>query len=492
MAKSKIFFVLSFCFLAGVFAASFFSIENYLILIFVASGAAIFLVDYKNKKTMVAGVAILFLALGAWRTNVSLENTLHNLANSKIGPAEFSGTVAKEPETDEKYQKIVVENEQKNKILINADIYPKYDYGDELKISCVLQKPPDLRQGFGGRGKNFSERFDYQMYLAKDGIYWICSKAKMETLARNRGNKAYAVVLAIKNKFEEKLSAIFPDPEGAYLKGLLLGGSKRMTEDFSEAFRRTGTSHTVAVSGYNVAIVAAFLMWAGIWLGLWRQQVFSFAVVGIILFVLATGAPSSAVRAGIMGALVIWAMKEGRLANSTNAILLAAGVMLAINPLLLRYDAGFQLSFLATFGIVYLSPVLENFWIGKPSKFIRETVILTMAATIFVLPVILNSFENLSLVSPVANFLILPAIPVMMGMGFAAGMAGFVFVSLGKLVGFAPYILLKIELWLVEWMAGWSWASIEVKNFGWQYVAAYYAILFCVIYRARKSESKFF
>jgi competence protein ComEC len=193
-----------------------------------------------------------------------------------------------------------------------------------------------------------------------------------------------------------------------------------------------------------------------------------------------------------MGALVIWAMKEGRLANSTNAILLAAGAMLAINPLLLRYDAGFQLSFLATFGIVYLSPVLENFWIGKPSKFIRETVILTMAATIFVLPVILNSFENLSLVSPVANFLILPAIPVIMGMGFAAGMAGFVFVPLGKLAGFVPYILLKIELWLVEWMAGWSWASIEVKNFGWQYVAAYYAILFCVIYRARKSESKFF
>ena len=68
-------------------------------------------------------------------------------------------------------------------------------------------------------------------------------------------------MLNLKNKFEEKLSRVFPDPEGAYLKGLLLGGSKRMPNDVTEAFQRTGTTHTVAVSGYNVTIVAAFLMW---------------------------------------------------------------------------------------------------------------------------------------------------------------------------------------------------------------------------------------
>jgi competence protein ComEC len=202
--------------------------------------------------------------------------------------------------------------------LINSDIYPSYEYGDQLKINCILQEP-----------KNYADsNFDYQIYLAKDGIYRVCNKAQIIPVARNKGNNIYASILAIKNKFEEKLSAIFPDPEGAYLKGLLLGGSKRMTKDLNDAFSRTGTTHTVAVSGYNVTIVAAFLMWLGIWLGLWRQQVFSFAVIGIVLFVLMTGAPSSAVRAGIMGGLVIWAMKEGRLANSTNAILLAAGAML--------------------------------------------------------------------------------------------------------------------------------------------------------------------
>jgi competence protein ComEC len=491
LAGSKIFFILSLAFLAGIFLASFFQIEKYIILIFVAAGIIIFVINYKNKKVIVASAAVLFLALGIWRTNFSLDAAKNNLANQKLGLVEFVGIVAREPESDEKYQKIIVEDEEKDKILINSDIYPEYQYGDELKVSCTLQEP-----------KNYEDsKFDYQMYLAKDGIYRICNKAQITAVAKNKGNRFYSVILAVKNKFEARLSAIFPDPEGAYLKGLLLGGSKRMTKDLSDAFQRTGTTHTVAVSGYNVTIVAAFLMEAGILIGLWRQQVFSFAVLGIILFVLMTGAPSSAVRAGVMGALVIWAMKEGRLANSQNAILLAAGVMLLVNPLLLRYDAGFQLSFLATLGIVYLSPLLENlvlkFWRaprifggGRTPKLIQETVILTMSAMIFVLPVILNSFEKLSLVSPFANFVILPAIPYIMGMGFAAGMTGFIFVPLGTLVGFVPYILLKVELIVVQWMANLPWASVEVKNFGWKYILAYYLFLFLALYYFKGKDKK--
>ncbi|MFA5871509.1 MAG: ComEC/Rec2 family competence protein [Parcubacteria group bacterium] len=480
MTKAKVFFILSLAFLFGVFIASFLRIEEYLILIIIASGIAILVINCKDRKMAVASAAVLIFALGAWRANISLDGARSNLAGSKLGPTELLVKVAKEPEIDEKYQKIIVKDIDKNRILINADIYPAYNYGDELKVSCILQEP-----------KNFEDSaFDYQMYLAKDGIYRVCNKTQISVVARNKGSMFYAAVLTIKNKFEKKLSQIFPDPEGAYLKGLLLGGSKRMTQNLSDAFQRTGTTHTVAVSGYNVTIVAAFLMWLGIFLGLWRQQVFSFALIGIVLFVLMTGAPASAVRAGIMGSLVIWAMKEGRLANSTNAIMLAAGAMLAINPLLLRYDAGFQLSFLATIGIVQLSPILENFFWrgGRAPKLIRETVILTMAATIFVLPIILNSFEKLSLVSPFANFVILPAIPAIMGIGFAAGIAGFILLPLGRLVGFVPYILLKAELFAVGWMANLPWASVEVKNFGWKLMFVYYAVLLIVVFIHNKKS----
>jgi len=231
-------------------------------------------------------------------------------------------------------------------------------------------------------------------------------------------------------------------------------------------------------------------MWLGIWLGLWRQQVFTFAVIGIVLFVLMTGAPSSAVRAGIMGGLVIWAMKEGRLAHSTNAIMLAAAVMLLINPLLLRYDAGFQLSFLATLGIIWLYPLFEkNFW-GSEANIFKETILMTVAAQFFVLPILLNSFEKLSIVSPFANLLILPAIPYIMLGGFVAGMAGFIFVPLGKLIGFIPYILLKLELLIIQWLANFSWASLEIKNFGWIHISVYYGLLLAalILYNRRNRK----
>ena len=104
-------------------------------------------------------------------------------------------------------------------------------------------------------------------------------------------------------------------------------------------------------------------------------------------------------------------------------------------------------------------------------------------------PIIISSFEKFSLVSPIANFLILPAIPVIMGTGFAAGMAGFAFVPLGKLVGFLPYALLKIELFVMQWLGNLSWASVEVKNFSWVYIVLYYFVLGVLLIRANKKRA---
>ena len=483
MTKSKIFFILALGFISGVFVASFFQIESYIILSVVVGGAIILIVNYKNKKIAVISLGFLFLALGIWVFNGSRDRAGHEITRVWEGPVTFGGVIAAEPEIGEGTQKILVENENREKILVSTSEYSEYSFGDQLKISCAVKK-----------AENFSSGFNYQMHLAKDKIYRVCSRPQITLLARNQGRSGVQFLLGVKNSFEEKLSQIFPDPEGAFLKGLLLGGSKRMTKNLSDAFSRTGTSHTVAVSGFNVTVVAIFLMWAGIWIGLWRQQAFWFSIVGIALFILMTGFPASAVRAGIMGSLVLWAMKEGRLGNSTNAIMLAAALMLAANPLLLRFDAGFQLSFLATLGIIHLAPLLENFfWQGRAPKLVKETVFLTLAATIFVLPVIIANFEKFSLVSPIANFLILPAIPGIMLAGFAAGTAGFVFLPLGQLMGFIPYIFLKIELAAIQWMASWSWSAIEIKNFGWAYFAAYYIILASSLYYfKRKNRAELF
>jgi competence protein ComEC len=248
-------------------------------------------------------------------------------------------------------------------------------------------------------------------------------------------------------------------------------------------------THIVAVSGYNVTIVAEYLILLGIFLGLWRKQAFWFAILGIAIFVFMVGLPSSAVRAGVMGSVLLWGMKNGRLGNSQNAIVFAAAVMLLINPLLLRWDIGFQLSFLATLGIIYFYPVLENYLIKKQKVGgLREIIFLTLSAQIFVLPIILFNFEKLSLISPLANLLVLPIIPITMLLGFLATLCQFFLPFLAQILSWPVFILLKYEVGTISFLAGLKFSSLEIKNFSWIGVVIWYMILAFIIYKAKSQK----
>jgi competence protein ComEC len=272
------------------------------------------------------------------------------------------------------------------------------------------------------------------------------------------------------------------------LSGLLLGGTDHLSKEVQDNFSRTGMTHIVAVSGYNVTIVAEYLMIFGIFLGLWRKQAFWFAVLGIILFVIITGIPPSVVRAGIMGILLIWAMKNGRLSNSKNAILFSAGLMLLLNPMLLRWDVGFQLSFLATIGIIYLYPIFDAILIKKNKVFgISEILFLTISAQIFVLPVILFNFKNLSLISPLANILILPIIPLAMFLGFLTIVVGFFSGFLASIISWLTYLPLKYEILMINYLAGLKYSSMEV-GFPWWGVVIWYIILSGIIFLKNKNS----
>ena len=160
MTKSKIFLILAVSFLLGIFLASFFEITRTSLLIITVGALTVLVLNRENKKALVASAALICLMLGIWRCNCFLDGALKKMSEVTLGPESFVAAVVEEPEARDKYQKIVARNESGEKILINADVYPSYDYGDKIKVSCNIQKP-----------KNFSEKFDYQMYLAKDGIF---------------------------------------------------------------------------------------------------------------------------------------------------------------------------------------------------------------------------------------------------------------------------------------------------------------------------------
>ena len=477
ISKSKIFFVLLISFVLGVVWRSFFEFDILFIWILLLIGLGLWISDYKNKKSIVVALSVLLFLLGIWRTDHRIQKVSElEKFDENI---EFTSNVLSEPEEKEWYKNIVLEIEEGKKILVRVGLFDDIKYGDNLKVSCKPEIP-----------ENFSPDFDYRMYLAKDSIFYICKEAQIEK-TENKNKNAYFAILNIKNKMEKNLEKVVPAPESELAKGLLFGGDDGLSRELQEAFSRTGMTHIVAVSGYNVTIIAEYLMIFGIFMGLWRQQSFYLALFGIFIFVAMIGFPSSAIRAGLMGSLILWAMKNGRLANIDNAILLSGAIMLFINPLSLRWDIGFQLSFLATLGIVKMSPIWEKYFLGKFKALgITEIIMMTISAQLFVLPIILYNFHTFSVISILANLLILPIIPITMLFTFLSALSGFVFYPLSLVFGWAAYGFLHYEIAVVRFLSDLRWSSLEVENFRMSGFFIWYASVFLIFYLISKKERK--
>lgn len=280
-----------------------------------------------------------------------------------------------------------------------------------------------------------------------------------------------------KHVMERALSEILPEPEAGLSKGLLLGGDVYLPEALKESFTRVGLSHMIAVSGYNMTLIAEMFLVVGLSLGLWRKQAIWTALVGIVFFILMIGMPASAARAGAMAGIVFMAFQSGRLVHPVRTLLFAAGVMLLFNPLLFRYDMGFQLSFLATLGILVLMPYCE--YIAPKQRLLKkgfEILCMTLAVELFVLPLILFSFHTFSLLIIIGNFLIL-LVPFAMATAFAAMLLFLIVPGAQVMIVWSAFAFLTLITRSVEYLGSWTAMSIEVMGFGIWYLLGWYAIL---------------
>ncbi|MEF3691911.1 MAG: ComEC/Rec2 family competence protein [Candidatus Moraniibacteriota bacterium] len=487
MHPSKIFLSFLLFFIGGVLWQSFRPLGINELWLGTVVLSAILLPNYKNKKAIFIFLAGIFFILGAVRTQWELQKI--EKIKEPIQILEITAKIIAEPEKKEYYQNLLVEVQEKEflsegedslaKILIRAELFEDFEYGEKIKINCQSETV-----------KNSGSEFDYKMYLAKDQIYYLCKKAKIEKTDSLEKN-FYFYFIKIRKILEGKIDQAIPQPEASLANGILFGGN-RLSEEKQDVFSKTGMTHIVAVSGYNVTIIAQYLMLLGIWLGFWRKQAFYFAFLGIIIFVAMIGFPSSAVRAGVMGLLILWAIKNGRLANADNALILAGGIMLLINPLLLRWDIGFQLSFLATLGLIKMGPFWENFLMGKPKLLgLVEIVLMTVSAQIFVLPILIYNFKLLSLVSLLANLAVLPIIPFAMLLSFLTALGGLILPFLGQIFGYSAYFLLKYIIESVEWMSGFSWAFLEIESFSVFGVVVWYLGLFWLVKKINAKKDAF-
>jgi len=247
------------------------------------------------------------------------------------------------------------------------------------------------------------------------------------------------------------------------LSGLLLGARQNLSPVLKNNLQRSGTSHLIALSGYNITIVATAVLSLFLFLGFNRRSAFWFSVFIIILFVLMTGASASVVRAAIMGILLILGQKLGRVYYPRNALFLAALIMIISNPRILRFDLAFQLSVMATLGLIYFTPFFQKILKAEKESFLnwRNNLSTTLAAQLAVLPLLISGFGYFSPVAPVANILIITLMPVTMFFGFLTVIFGLTFNLLGQFTAFLTYWFLKYEISVIDFFGGLKFASVS-------------------------------
>lgn len=486
-------------FALGISLRSLFIFNNYFVLFTVLLAGAffvygIFLQKFSKgdffKAVLICSFMLTWAVAGIVRSHISQSKAGDPILNSFIGESvTLVGMVNDEPDERENSVRLTVDFESaevgdlsyavQSRGVVIVDFYPKYNYGDRLEISGKLQRPENFTNDLG-------REFDYINFLAKDGIYYQIFRPKIALMEEGQGNFVIENIFAFKNAFLERIKEAVPEPESSLASGLLLGTKQSLGAKTLDDFRIAGLIHIVVLSGYNITIVAEFLM--SFFSYFLRKRIASiFGIVSIVLFVIMTGAGATIVRAGIMAILVIVARISGRNFDALRALFIAGLVMLIHNPKILLFDPSFQLSFMATLGLISVSPIISKYLHFLTDRFgLKELTASTVSTQIFVLPLLLYMMGQLSIVGLPVNLLVLVFIPYAMLFSFTTGFLGFIFSPLAIPFGFLGYLILAYIFKVVEIFASLPFASISVSYFPLWLMILIYAIYGFVIWKINK------
>lgn len=277
---------------------------------------------------------------------------------------------------------------------------------------------------------------------------------------------------ALRKEFDKKFEQYLPSPQAQLLSGIVLGEKKDLPYDFRLALRDTSTLHIVVVSGQNLSMVAGFFLALS---GLIRRRLaILLSFLAIIFYTLLTGAEVPVLRAAVMVTFAFLAQIFGRAGSSFWALVAAAGLMLLINPRWL-FDLSFQLSFMATLGLVTVAPVLLKFL--KTFPLIGQDLAVTIGAQLMVIPIIAANFHQLSLVGVLTNVLVGWTVPFMMILGAVMLIASFISELLGSLVAQAVVILSTYFIYIVQFFSFLPFAWEYVGEQVWVVWIGYYMLL---------------
>ncbi|MDP9314539.1 MAG: ComEC family competence protein [Chloroflexota bacterium] len=362
-----------------------------------------------------------------------------------------SGVVAEQPDRREDKQTAVLTaaeltlgkdtRQVHGRVLLKLAPHPELRYGQRITVLGGLQQP------------KAGDEFDYRAYLARHGIYAMMSRPKLTVHpdTDEAGTWWQRATLGLNDHARRTILHLVGEPHASLMVGILLGVQSTIPDDVLDAFSATGTSHILVISGWNISVIIA-----GIAALLARFKVArkrSALVSGplIVLYVLFVGASPSVVRAAVMGGLAVVATLVDRESEAWTSLLVACVAMTLPDPHVL-WDIGFQLSALATAGLfAFARPIEGVLGAHRPFRWkwlawAVEPLTATLAASLLSLPILLYHFGRLSLIAPLANVLMLPAVPYAMVFGALASVAGMLWTPLGQLLALLAWPFLQ---WLL-------------------------------------------
>ncbi len=423
MPKSEILFYFEIFFIGGILLASVFYFYNisfyYFFLLFEGLFAVFF---FKNKSRLFFILILLSFLIGGiyfvlysnyfFNQDYFFKNINHNFAAKLI--------IISEPYKKNYYQEFFVKylnKKGKSFIVLKKDL--PLEYGDIVYIKGKIL-PLKTTQYF------------------KDNVFSQIKVYEIKKINSNKGNFLISFLYRIKNSLKKKINQTFNPNEASFYNGLLFGDRANMPKQFLEKLKKSGMVHLIALSGYNISIISVYFLLFLIFLGFNRDEAFYFAVLGIFLFVLMTGASKSCLRAAIMGSLYLLGQKIGSLPTPKYILALAAFLMVLINPKIAFFDIGFQLSFLATIGLFYLfEPIKQKTFLFLKNKFKKiylswenapflNEIFITISAQFSVAPLLLFYFGYLPITGIISNILVLPFIPLVMLVSFLIAILAFI------------------------------------------------------------------
>lgn len=444
LSQLFIFFLLSF--LGGVFLNSFFEIS--VILVYELLGLALFFLVFSfwRKKSLVFFVLFLGLVGGIGRfqfaEKILINSPLRDYFSQEIT---VEGWICQEPEISDTQSQLVfcpfsLDNSQgdqkvSGRVLLTTGLYPTYQYGDHLKAVGQIQEP-------------ISSSFNYQGYLARQGIVALMTHPYLEKLIGSEGSSLKKLAIGIKTKLKNAINQAFSLPASALLKAMLLGDRSDLSVTFKNQLVAIGLIHLIAISGLHLVILSNLFLIFARNLRLKESWAVGLTLVLLWSFVFMVGGRPSIMRAAVMSSFLLIGGLIHRPASSLRFLILAAVLLLLVNPLSLRMDVGFQLSFLAALGIIWLKPILMK---KRKSSLILDLLGTTFSAQLLVFPILLYAFGQVSLISPLSNLLVTPFLPLFFALGFSVILLTAIcsiFIPVGQ-------ILLWPLLWYVISVTGW-------------------------------------